>query len=133
MTLEIELSFSLCFVLLCRLCFVLLYFTRFYTTIVLTLSFVPFRNPAYFSTPNTRTDMYPPLGNLSITSARQDDHSSFQVPFSAGRPVDLNSVTPSRPTETYSPYSAGVPVTKSSPPKVRSQKAQPNGNTQQIL
>ena len=73
-----------------------------------------FRNPAYFSTPNTRTDIYPPLSNLSITSARQDDHSNFQLPgFSAG-----NSVTPLRPSDTYIPYSAGVPVTKTSPSKV---------------
>lgn len=79
---------------------------------------IPFlRNPAYFSTPNTRTDMYPPLGNLSITSTRQEDHTSY-LPFSAGRPVDLNTVTPSRPSDSYSPYSTGVPVTKSSPPKV---------------
>ena len=73
-----------------------------------------FRNPAYFSTPNTRTDMYPPLSNLSITSARQDDHSNFQLPgFSAG-----SSVTPLRHSDTYMPYSAGVSVTKTSPSKV---------------
>ena len=58
--------------------------------------------------------MYPPLGNLSITSSRQDDHSNF-LPFSAGRPVDSIS----RPADTYSPYSAGVSVARTSPPKVR--------------
>jgi len=31
--------------------------------------------------------------------------------------VELNSATTSRPGDTYSPYSAGVSVTKSSPPK----------------
>ena len=62
--------------------------------------------------------MYPPLGNLSITGVRQEDHSTF-LPFSAGRPVELNSVTTPRPGDTYSPYSAGVSVTKASPPKVR--------------
>jgi len=84
--------------------------------VTLEKAFLPARNPAYFSTPNTRTDMYPPLGNLSITSTRQEDHTSY-LPFSAGRPVDLNTVTPSRPSDSYSPYSTGVPVTKSSPPK----------------
>lgn len=72
-----------------------------------------FRSPAYFSTPNTRTDMYPPLGNLSIKNIAQDDHTSFMT-FSAGRPADLSTVTPSRLAESYIPYSAGV----SSPPKV---------------
>ena len=61
--------------------------------------------------------MYPPIGNMAITSARQEDHTSF-LPFSAGRSVELNSATASRPGDTYSPYSAGVSVTKSSPPKV---------------
>ncbi|KAJ7387499.1 Coiled-coil domain-containing protein 62 [Desmophyllum pertusum] len=42
-------------------------------------TFLPPRNPSYFSTPNTRTDMYPPLGNLSITSSRQDDHTGVSV------------------------------------------------------
>ena len=41
------------------------------------------------------------------------------MPFSAGRPVDLNTVTPSRPGDSYLPYSAGVSATKLSPPKVR--------------
>lgn len=75
-------------------------------------TFLPSRSPAYFSTPNTRTDMYPPLGNLSIKNTAQDDHTSF-MPFSAGRPADLSAVTPSRLAESYIPYSAGV----SSPPK----------------
>ncbi|XP_020609060.1 coiled-coil domain-containing protein 62-like isoform X2 [Orbicella faveolata] len=79
-------------------------------------TFLPPRNPSYFSTPNTRTDMYPPIGNMSITSARTEDHTSF-LPFSAGRPVELNSATPSRPGDAFSPYSAGMSVTKSSPPK----------------
>lgn len=79
-------------------------------------TFLPPRNPSYFSTPNTRTDMYPPIGNMAITSARQEDHTSF-LPFSTGRSVELNSATTSRPGDTYSPYSAGVSVTKSSPPK----------------
>ena len=75
------------------------------------------RNPAFFSTPNTRTDMYPSLGNLSISNARQEDHSSFPT-FSAGRPVDLSTVTPSRAPDSYLSYSVGMSVTKSSPPKV---------------
>ena len=85
------------------------------TTVVTVFFFLSScRNPAYFSTPNTRTDMYPPLSNLSITSARQDDHSNFQLPgFSAG-----SSVTPLRPSDAYIPYSAGVSVTKTSPSKV---------------
>ena len=61
--------------------------------------------------------MYPPIGNMSITSARAEDHTSF-LPFSTGRPVELNSATTSRPVDAYSPYSAGMSVTKSSPPKV---------------
>ena len=61
--------------------------------------------------------MYPPIGNMSITSARQEDHTGF-LPFSTGRPVELNPATSSRPGDVYSPYSAGMSVTKSSPPKV---------------
>ncbi|XP_068747984.1 uncharacterized protein [Montipora capricornis] len=79
-------------------------------------TFAPSRNPAFFSTPNTRTDMYPSLGNLSISNARQEDHSSFPT-FSAGRPVDLSTVTPSRGPDSYLSYSVGMSVTKSSPPK----------------
>ena len=86
----------------------------FFLTIVLTFFLSSFRNPAYFSTPNTRTDIYPPLSNLSIMNARQDDQSNFQLPgFSSG-----SSVTPLRPSDTYIPYSTGVPVTKTSPSKV---------------
>ena len=80
-------------------------------------SLLSFRNPSYFSTPSTRTDMYPSIGNMSISSARQEDHTSF-LPFSTGRPVELNPATTSRPGDAYSPYSAGMSVTKSSPPKV---------------
>ncbi|XP_044170801.1 LOW QUALITY PROTEIN: coiled-coil domain-containing protein 62-like [Acropora millepora] len=77
----------------------------------------PSRNPAFFSTPNTRTDTYPPLGNLSVTNARHEDHSSLSS-FSAGRPVDLStSGTPSRPADSYLSYSVGMAVTMSSPPK----------------
>lgn len=79
-------------------------------------TFAPSRNPAFFSTPNTRTDMYPSLGNLSISNARQEDHSSFPT-FSSGRPVDLSTVTPSRAPDSYLSYSVGMSVTKSSPPK----------------
>lgn len=84
----------------------------------MTYFFLSYRNPSYFSTPNTRTDIYPPLGNLSLTGVRLEDHSSL-LSFSPGRPVEINSVTTTRPGDTYSSFSAGVSVPKTSPPKVR--------------
>lgn len=84
----------------------------------MTYFFLSYRNPSYFSTPNTRTDIYPPLGNLSLTGVRLEDHSSL-LSFSPGRPVEINSVTTTRPGDTYSSFSAGVSVPKKSPPKVR--------------
>lgn len=80
--------------------------------------FLSYRNPSYFSTPNTRTDIYPPLGNLSLTGVRLEDHGSL-LSFSPGRPVEINSVTTTRPGDTYSSFSPGVSVPKTSPPKVR--------------
>ena len=84
----------------------------------MTYFFLSYRNPSYFSTPNTRTDIYPPLGNLSLTGVRLEDHSSL-LSFSPGRPVEMNSVTTTRPGDAYSSFSAGVSVPKTSPPKVR--------------
>lgn len=89
-----------------------------FTFLNMTYFFLSCRNPSYFSTPNTRTDIYPPLGNLSLTGVRLEDHSSL-LSFSPGRPVEINSVTTTRPGDTYSPFSAGVSVPKTSPPKVR--------------
>lgn len=89
-----------------------------FTFLNMTYFFLSCRNPSYFSTPNTRTDIYPPLGNLSLTGVRLEDHSSL-LSFSPGRPVEINSVTTTRPGDTYSSFSAGVSVPKTSPPKVR--------------
>lgn len=92
--------------------------SHFLTWLIFFLFPLSYRNPSYFSTPNTRTDIYPPLGNLSLTGVRLEDHSSL-LSFSPGRPVEINSVTTTRPGDTYSSFSAGVSVPKTSPPKVR--------------